>query len=53
MSQRIEERLRRTEESYRIINGEFVDQFTTVIDHRTTEEILSREPKCCVEREND
>jgi hypothetical protein len=30
--------------------GEYIDQFTTVPDHRTTEEILSRVPKCCVGR---
>lgn len=28
--------------------GEYIDQFTTVPDHRTTEEILAREPKCVV-----
>lgn len=26
--------------------GEYVDQFTTVPDNRTTEEILSQKPKC-------
>ena len=30
-------------------NREFIDIFTTVPDHRTTKEILSREPKCVVE----
>ena len=28
--------------------GEYIDQFTTVPDHRTTKEILSRVPKCCM-----
>ena len=48
MSERIDERLRRMEQNYRIINGKFIDQFSTVIDRRTTEEILSRQPKCVV-----
>lgn len=29
--------------------GEYIDQYTTVKDHRTTEQILAREPKCVVE----
>lgn len=29
--------------------GEYIDQFTTVPDLRTTDEILAREPKCVVE----
>ena len=29
-------------------NREFIDIFTTVPDHRTTKEILSRVPKCCM-----
>lgn len=28
--------------------GEYIDQFTTVPDLRTTEEKLSRVPKCCL-----
>ena len=47
MSQRTRERLDRKEPLYRIVNGEFIDGFTTVPDNRTTEEILSRKPKCC------
>ena len=29
--------------------GEYIDQFTTVPDLRTTAEILGREPKCVIE----
>ncbi len=29
-------------------NREFIDIFTTVPDYRTTDEILSRIPKCCI-----
>lgn len=29
------------------LTGEYIDQFTTVPDPRTTDEILAREPKCC------
>ena len=32
------------------LTGEYIDQFTTVPDLRTTEEILSQVPKCCVGR---
>ena len=28
--------------------GEYIDQFTTVPDPRTTDEILDRVPKCCI-----
>jgi len=31
--------------------GEFIDQFTTVPDLRTTKQILSRVPKCCMPKE--
>lgn len=47
MSERIRERLKRSEPLHRIVNGEFVDMFTTVPDNRTVEEVLSRRPKCC------
>jgi len=30
------------------LTGEFIDQFTTVPDLRTTKQILSRVPKCCI-----
>ena len=30
------------------LTGEYIDQFTTVPDLRTTDEILSRVPKCCI-----
>jgi len=30
-----------------IERGEFIDSFTTIKDTRTTEEVLSRKPKCC------
>ena len=29
------------------LTGEYIDQFTTVKDTRTTDKILSRVPKCC------
>lgn len=29
------------------LTGEYIDQFTTVPDRRTPEEVLSRKPKCC------
>lgn len=51
MSLRIRERLERIEPLYRIVNDEFVDQFTTVPDRRTAEEVVSREPKCCKQQE--
>lgn len=28
--------------------GEYIDEFTTVVDTRTTDEIMAREPKCVV-----
>ena len=31
-------------------NREFIDEHTTVPDHRSTAEILAREPKCCIGR---
>jgi len=45
-SQRIRDRINRMEPLHRIVNGEFIDQFTTAIDNRTDEEILARIPKC-------
>lgn len=30
------------------LTGEYIDQFTTVPDLRTIDEILSRIPKCCI-----
>lgn len=32
-------------------NREFIDIFTTVPDHRTTDQVLAREPKCCRKQE--
>ncbi|KKM77862.1 hypothetical protein LCGC14_1365770 [marine sediment metagenome] len=51
MSERIRERLERLEPLHRIVNGEYVDEFTTVIDNRTAKEILSRLPKCCQQKD--
>lgn len=28
--------------------GEYIDQFTTIHDFRTTDEILAKAPKCCI-----
>ncbi len=33
------------------LTGDYTDQFTTVPDPRTTDEILSRVPKCCRKQE--
>lgn len=33
--------------------GEYIDQFTVVPDLRTTDEILSRQPKCCIGHVSD
>lgn len=33
--------------------GEYIDAFTTIPDSRTAEEILSRLPKCCQQKEQD
>ena len=30
------------------LTGEYIDQFTTVPDNRTIDEILNRVPKCCI-----
>ena len=52
MNQRIDENIKGELPSKEYSNymtkltGEYIDEFTTVIDRRTTEEILSREPKC-------
>ena len=54
MSERIRERLRGQNdmardyvESMTKQTGEYIDQFTTVVDSRTAAEIMSRKPKCC------
>jgi len=52
-SQRIRDRINRMESLHRIVNGEFIDQFTTAMDDRTDEEILARVPKCCQKKEKN
>ena len=54
MSQRIRENLNRKNNAAKDYKrrmlketGEYIDQFTTVLDNRTAAEILSRLPKCC------
>ena len=43
---RIDERIERFRKAQQ--TGEYIDQFTTAKDNRTTDEILSRVPKCCI-----
>jgi hypothetical protein len=57
MSERIRENLssrRNAARDYKILRtqqtGEYIDQFTTVPDSRTVEEVLSRRPKCCQQK---
>jgi len=52
-TQRIRDRINRMEPSHRIVNGEFIDQFTTAMDDRTDEEILARVPKCLRRKEHE
>lgn len=35
------------------LTGEHIDQFTTVKDNRTAEEVMSRVPKCCRKSKDD
>lgn len=60
MSQRIKENLSRhnnaANEYVRTKSrqtGEYIDQFTTVTDNLTAEEVLSRLPKCCQQKGQD
>lgn len=60
MSQRINENLSRHNNAANDYvrrksrqTGEYTDQFTTVPDNRTAEEVLSRLPKCCQQKEQD
>ena len=60
MSQRIRENLRRQNDAAKEYvrdktyqTGEYIDQFTTVLDNRTAAEILSRLPKCCQQKRKE
>lgn len=60
MTQRIRENLSRhnnaANDYKRLMSrqtGEYIDQFTTVDDNRTAEEVLSRLPKCRQQKEQD
>jgi hypothetical protein len=35
------------------LTGVYIDQFTYVIDSRTAGEVLSRVPKCCMDRKEN